>query len=187
MADADRRAVSGDLDGAVSGYRAVLDAEPRSVDARVRLAQILISRKRAREAVPLLAGAVALAPGEAFLHRKLGETLQATGDDKAALDAYDAGLKVHPESHDLRNGRWSCLNRLRRQDLMLAEAERAIAADRTDGAARYARAMACCGQGRVEIYLAALEREITELPGDKILEAAIAEARAEAAAAAKSR
>ena len=108
MADADRRAVAGDLDGAVSGYRAVLDAEPWSVDARVRLAQILISRRRARDAVPLLAGAVALAPGEAFLHRQLGETLQATGDDKAALDAYDAGLKVHPESHDLRNGRWSC-------------------------------------------------------------------------------
>jgi choline-sulfatase len=187
MADADRRAVAGDLDGAVSGYRAVLDAEPRSVDARVRLAEILISRKRAREAVPLLAAAVAIAPGEAFLHRKLGETLQATGDDKAALDAYDAGLKIHPESRDLRNGRWSCLNRLMRQDLMLAEAERAIAADRTDGAARYARAMACCGQGRVEIYLAALEREIAELPGDKVLESAIAAARAEAAAATKSR
>jgi hypothetical protein len=70
---------------------------------------------------------------------------------------------------------------------MLAEAERAIADDRTDGAARYARAMACCGQGRVEIYLAALEREIAELPGEKILESAIAEARAEAAAATKSR
>jgi arylsulfatase A-like enzyme/tetratricopeptide (TPR) repeat protein len=187
MADADRRAVAGDLDGAVSGYRAVLDAEPRSVDARVRLAEILISRKRAGEAVPLLAAAVTIAPGEAFLHRKLGETLQATGDDKAALDAYDAGLKIHPDSRDLRNGRWSCLNRLMRQDLMLAEAERAIAADRTDGAARYARAMACCGQGRVEIYLAALEREIAELPGDKVLESAIAAARAEAAAATKSR
>jgi arylsulfatase A-like enzyme len=187
MADADRRALAGDLAGAVSGYRAVLDAEPWSVDARVRLSQILISQKRPREAVPLLAAAVVIAPGEAFLHRKLGETLQATGDDKAALAAYDAGLKVHPDSRDLRNGRWSCLNRLRRQDVMLAEAERAIAADRTDGAARYARAMACCGQGRVEVYLAALEREIAELPGDKILESAIAAARAEAAAATKSR
>jgi choline-sulfatase len=187
MADADRRALAGDLAGAVLGYRAVLDAEPWSVDARVRLAQILISQKRAREAVPLLAAAVAIAPGEAFLHRKLGETLQASGDDKAALAAYDAGLKVHPESRDLRNGRWSCLNRLKRQPLMLAEAERAIAADRSDGAARYARAMACCGQGRIDVYLAALEREITELPGDKILEAAIAAARAEAAAPTKSR
>jgi hypothetical protein len=37
------------------------------------------------------------------------------------------------------------------------------------------------------VYLAALEREIAELPGDKILESAIAAARAEAAAATKSR
>ena len=187
MADADRRALAGDLAGAVAGYRTVLYAEPWSVDARVRLAQILISQKRGREAVPLLAAAVAIAPGEAFLHRKLGETLQAAGDDKAALAAYDAGLKVHPESRDLRNGRWSCLNRLRRQSIMLAEAERAIAADRSDGAARFARAMACCGQGSVDVYLAALKREIAELPGDKILESAIAAARAEAAAATKPR
>ena len=187
MADADRRALAGDLAGAVSGYRAVLDVEPWSVDARVRLAQILISQKRGREAVPLLAAAVLLAPEMEFLHRKLGETLQATGNDKEALAAYDAGLEVHPESRDLRNGRWSCLNRLGRQPVMLAEAERAIAADRSDGAARYARAMACCGQGSVEVYLAALERELAELPGDKILESAIAAARAEAAAATKPR
>ena len=117
-------------------------------------------------------------PGEAFLHRKLGETLQATGDDKAALDAYDAGLKVHPESHDLRNGRWSCLNRLRapRRD---AGGSRARHRGRPDGRCRPLRPRhGCCGQGRVEIYLAALEREIAELPGDKILESAIAEARA---------
>ena len=63
----------------------------------------------------------------------------------------------------------------------------AIAADRSDGAARFARAMACCGQGSVEVYLAALEREIAELPGDKILESAIASARAETAAATKPR
>jgi len=187
MADADRRVLAGDLTGAVAGYRAVLNAEPWSVDARVRLAQILISQKRAQEAVPLLAAAVAIVPGEAFLHRKLGETLLATGNDKAALAAYDAGLKIHPESRDLRNGRWSCLNKLGRQSVMLAEAERAIAADPSDGAARYARAMACCGQGRVEVYLAALEREIAELPGDKVLESAIAAARAEAAPAAKPR
>jgi choline-sulfatase len=187
MADADRRAVAGDLASAVSGYRAVLQAEPFSVDARVRLAQILISQNRAREATPLLSAAVAIAPGEAFLHRKLGETLQATGDDRAALAAYDAGLKVQPESRDLRNGRWSCLNRLHRQDIMLAEAGRAIAADPKDGAARYARAMACCGQGRIDVYLAALEREVRELPGDKVLESALAAARAEAASKTKSR
>ena len=187
MAEADRRALAGDLAGAVSGYQSVLDVEPWSVDARVRLAQILISQKRGQEAVPLLAAAVALAPEMTFLHRKLGETLQATGRDKEALAAYDAGLEVHPDSRDLRNGRWSCLNRQNRRGLMLAEAERAIAADPGDGAARYARAMACCGQGSVEVYLAALERELAALPGDKILESAIASARAEAATAAKRR
>jgi arylsulfatase A-like enzyme len=187
MADADRRELAGDLAGAIAGYQSALEIEPGSVDARVRLAQILISQKRGKEAVALLATAVAIAPQETFLHRKLGETLDVLGNNTGALAAYDAGLKIHPESRELRNGRWSCLSRLKRLDLMLAEAERAIAADPSDGAARYARALACCGQRSVDVYLAALEREAAELPGDRILDAAIAAARAESAATTKRR
>jgi arylsulfatase A-like enzyme len=187
MADADRRAIAGDLAGAIAGYRGVLGVEPASVDARVRLAQILISNERGKEAVGLLGEAVAIAPEVAFLHRKLGETLEAQGNDEEALAAYDAGLAVHRASRELRNGRWSCLNRLNRRDVMLAEAERAIAADPSDGAARYARAIACCGRGSNDVYLAALERERAALPGDRTLQAAIAAAQQEAAAATKRR
>jgi hypothetical protein len=118
MADADRRALAGDLAGAVSGYRTVLDAEPWSVDARVRLSQILISQKRPREAVPLLAAAVAIAPGEAFLHRKLGERPA----EMMGSAAYDAARPIPIPA--IRTGAGAALNRLRRQDVMLGSGAR---------------------------------------------------------------
>jgi hypothetical protein len=56
---------------------------------------------------------------------------------------------------------------------MLAEAEKAVADDPADGAARLARAIACCGQGTDAAYQAALLRELAESPGDPILLAAL--------------
>jgi hypothetical protein len=52
---------------------------------------------------------------------------------------------------------------------MLKEAERAVAANPKDGAARLARAIACCGRGSDKEYGAALDRELAALPGDPIL------------------
>lgn len=180
MAEADRRAVAGDVEGAVAVYRTIIDAEPASVDARVRLAQILIAGQRHAEAAELLASAVAVAPHEPFLPRKLGNVLELLGRPADALEVYDAGLARHPDERELREGRWRCLNKLQRREELLADAERAIARDPADGGARYARAIACCGQP-LAAYIAALERELRELPGDPLLEAAMAQARAEAA------
>jgi arylsulfatase A-like enzyme len=177
MADADRDFLAGDVAGAIVGYRAVIEAEPDSVDARVRLAQLLISEGRGADAVDLLAQAVAIAPHEPILHRKLGRLLERLGRYAEALAAYDAGLARHPRARELRDGRWRCLNALRRWDEMLAEAERAVDADPGDGMARFARAVACCSQP-LDRYVAALQRELEELPGDPILEAALAQARA---------
>jgi arylsulfatase A-like enzyme len=169
MADADRSAIAGDLDGAVAAYREVIAAEPETIDARLRLAQLLIARSRQADAAPLLAEAVAVAPREPYLRRKLGNTLEALGRYDDALAAYDAGLAIDPGSRDLRTGRWSCLDRLSRWDVMLKEAERAVAANPKDGAARLARAIACCGRGSDKEYGAALDRELAALPGDPIL------------------
>ncbi len=180
MAEADRRYLRGDVEGAIAAYRGVIEIEPASIDARVRLAQVLLAEERGGEAVELFAEAVAIAPHEPYLHRKLGNTLETLGRYEESLAAYDAGLAEHAEDRDLRDGRWRCLNRLRRLDLLLDETERAIALDPSDGMARYARAIACCGQP-VGVYIAALERELAALPGDPILEAALAQARAEAA------
>jgi tetratricopeptide (TPR) repeat protein len=178
MADADRRALQGEIDGAAAGYRAVIEAEPAGVDARVRLAQILLTHGRADEAVELLAEAVALAPHEPVLHGKLGRGLERMGRFEQSLAAYDAGLALHPDARDLRDGRWRCLNRLGRREELLAEAERAIMLDPTDGMARFARAVGCCSFP-LRAYVAALERELEELPGNPFLEAALAQARAE--------
>ena len=169
MAEADRRAVAGDLEGATAAYREVLAAEPAGIDARVRLAELLASRGREAGAAELFAEAVKIAPEEPYLRRKLGNLLERLGRYEDALAAYDAGLAIDPGSRDLRTGRWSCLDRLRRWKVMLREAEAAVARDPRDGAARLARAIACCGQGSDRAYLAALDRELAELPGDPIL------------------
>jgi len=169
MADADRAAILGDVQGAVGGYREVIAAEPNSIDARLRLAELLAAHQRTGEAAALYAEAVAVAPKEPYLRRKLGNTLEALGRYDDALAAYDAGLALDPGSRDLRTGRWSCLDRLRRWDVMLREAEAAVAADPGDGAARLARAIACCGRKSDREYAAALDRELMALPGDPIL------------------
>ena len=138
---------SGDVEGAISGYRGVIEIEPRE-RRRPRPAGpgVFSPRQRGDEAVELFAEAVAIAPHEPYLHRKLGNTLETLGRYEESLAAYDAGLGRHPEDRDLRDGRWRGLNRLRRLDLLLVETERAIALDPSDGMARYARAIACCGQ-----------------------------------------
>jgi arylsulfatase A-like enzyme/thioredoxin-like negative regulator of GroEL len=180
MADADRRMAEGDAAAAVAGYRAVIESEPMSVDARVRLAQVLLASGRGAEAVRPLAEAVALAPHEPLLHAKLGSTLETLGRVEDAVRAYEAGLALHPAERDLRNARWRCLNLLGRRSELLDETAAAVDADPTDGAARYARAIACCGHD-LNRYVAALERELGELPGDPLLARAMAQARAEAA------
>jgi len=179
MADADRRALSGDVAGASEGYRRVIADEPGSVDARVRLAQILLTAGRNAEAAKLLAAAVAIAPKEPELYRRYGDALAAAGRFDDALSAYDSGLALHPAGHEVRDARWHLIQSLDRHDQLLAEAERAIAADPSDGTARQARALACCGRGPVERYIAALEKELAQLPGDPTLLAALAQARAE--------
>ena len=179
MAEADRSAARNDIASAVAAYRAVLADEPESVDARVRLAAILMAANRSAEAAHMLAAAVVLAPKEAELHRRLGDALAAGGKFREALSSYEKGLALNPPGHEVRDARWQVLNRMNQQNVLLAEAERAVAADPSDGMARYARALACCGQGRLEDYVAALQRELAALPSDPILQRAMAEARAE--------
>jgi arylsulfatase A-like enzyme len=179
MADADRSLLRGEPEAAVSGYRKVLADEPESVDARFRLAQILRSLRRGEEALGLLAEALSLNPEEPFLHQSLGDTLFDLGRHAESLATYDAGLLRHPGSRPLRDGRWRALNQLERHRIVLDEAERAVALDPSDAVARYARALACCGQGALAPYVAALERELRELPGDPVLERALRQARAE--------
>jgi arylsulfatase A-like enzyme/thioredoxin-like negative regulator of GroEL len=178
MAEADRSFARGDVPGAVASYREVLTVEPASVDARVRLAQVLVTQGRYPEAARLLAAAAAIAPKEPELRRRLGDALFAMKKYREALEAYDTGLALHPAGHDIRDARWRVLNQIGRHDDMLAEAERAVAADPSDGMARYARALACCGRGSDEAYIAALKRELAQLPGDASLEAALANAHA---------
>lgn len=186
MADADRLVLAGETDRAIEAYRDVIHVEPASIDARVRLAQLLIAQGRAAEAVEPLKTAVAVNPHEPFLHRKLANTLESLRRFDEALAVYDAGLALHPEDRDLRNERWRCMNSMGLQARILDEAERAIATDPDDGAARYVRAIACCGAD-IDGYLAALEREWAELPGNPILAAALDQARREAAATQRGR
>jgi tetratricopeptide (TPR) repeat protein len=178
MAEADRSVARGDVPGAIASYRQVLDAEPMSVDARVRLAQLLVTQERNDEAAHLLAAAAAIAPKEPELRRRLGDAYFALARYRQALEAYDAGLALHPAGHDIRDARWRLLNQVGRHAQMLAEAVSAIAADPSDGMARYARALACCGRGSDDAYIAALKRELAQLPGDPNLEAALRNARA---------
>ena len=91
------RAATGDVEGALSDFRYVLDLEPDYLEARVTLASPPAGRGRASEAAAALALAgLAVTPDEARLHCTLGLALLSIEDNQAARQAFDRALELDP-------------------------------------------------------------------------------------------
>jgi predicted TPR repeat methyltransferase len=104
----------GELGDAERIYRAVLEREPDHHAALNLLAMILIERGDAASAGPMIARAIAVAPGVAWYHLNLGHALAAAGRDAEAAAAMAESARLDPASpiprydlgrHHLRHGR----------------------------------------------------------------------------------
>jgi predicted Zn-dependent protease len=95
---------AGDAGGPVAEtlYRRALALDPRNHYAMLGLAEILVERGQAAEAVPLLEGAVARRRNRAPYRVLLGDARRAAGDEAGARRAWEEALEVDPENRQAR-------------------------------------------------------------------------------------
>ena len=82
--------------GSRGAFRQVLQMRPRDADARVALADLLISEERYAEAVPLYREYLSLVPGNAGAHHNLGLALLSTESEAEAINEFERA--VDPEA-----------------------------------------------------------------------------------------
>ena len=96
-------AAKGETEKAVETYRAAIDVNGDDVWSMNNLGLLLVDARRADEALPLLAKAVALRKDVAEFHNNLGMALEHTGRFKAAAKAYGDALTTNPAYAKAKN------------------------------------------------------------------------------------
>jgi predicted O-linked N-acetylglucosamine transferase (SPINDLY family) len=87
---------AGRLDAAMAGVDQVLSLRSGDVNALHLKAQLMMRGNRADEAVRLMAQCVAAAPNVAMLQHNYAQSLRAVGDFAAAVDAFQAAIRLQP-------------------------------------------------------------------------------------------
>ncbi len=138
----------GHLDAALARYERALAIRPAYAEAQNNIAEILIVRNRAPEAMPHLAEALRLRPGLVDAHINLGVASAEAGRPDAAAAAFRDALRLDPENAQALAGLGRALARLGQSDegiRLLAEAARR-APDSPDIHAGLATALALAGR-----------------------------------------
>jgi predicted O-linked N-acetylglucosamine transferase (SPINDLY family)/Flp pilus assembly protein TadD len=87
---------AGLLDQAAELYRRVLEAEPRHVEAPIRLVEVLEAQGRLADVLPILESAIREAPDGAGLRCAWADALHAQGDLPRAIEAYQVAVALDP-------------------------------------------------------------------------------------------
>ncbi|AHE99897.1 tetratricopeptide repeat protein [Thioalkalivibrio paradoxus] len=138
-------AACGLLDQAIDRFRSLLEVEPRHVDAWVQLGITLFLRKDLGSARDALLQALALAPSDLSALRHLGLVQLACGEQRDALQTFDALYRLDARQFD---------NRLDLAVLLLSQGQ---APDALAHLRELSEALA--GNERVGFYLALALRE----------------------------
>jgi len=118
---------AGRLEAAETGYRKILAAEPRHVDALQLLGVLVQQAGRAAEAVTLIEKAVALAPSHAVLHFNLGNAQRAAGDAAGSAGSYSRALEIEPDNPETLNNLASALETIGQAAAAETHCRRALA------------------------------------------------------------
>jgi Flp pilus assembly protein TadD len=127
---------AGRLDLAERGYRRVLAADPRHVDALHHRGIIAGQKGRYGLAADMIGRALLLEPSDAELHHNLGVALAGQGRHAAAAECYQRAISLRPDYQEAHIHLGGVLRLLRRQDEAVASYRAAIAL-RPDDAAAY--------------------------------------------------
>jgi len=176
-----------------SELRAGVARRPHDLQLRLDLGQALLESGRPHEAVSVLAEAARDGPGDARVHLELGRALSQVCGWDDALGCLAEAVRLdpeQPEAHELR-GDVLAEKHWAGQDKVAPEAkaafrdaiflyERRLAADPNDAAARARKGSLHVELGELEAGLAELQRAAAEKPADSGVQAALAEALADA-------
>jgi tetratricopeptide (TPR) repeat protein len=155
----------GDAARASTLYRAILQREPRHLDALYLLGLAEHGAGNAGSACELIAQAVAIAPQHAAAHFALGNALLAAGRRDDAAASYGHALALRPDYHEAWYNRARALQELGRIDDALADYDAALALQPDDVDTHVNRATALQEVRRDDDALAAYERALALAPG----------------------
>ena len=88
---------AGRLADADAGYRRVIAADPRNVDALHFLGYLLFQRGEHRGAIDLMARSLAVNPANPRAHYNLGMARLAAGEREQAADAFREAIRLQPQ------------------------------------------------------------------------------------------
>jgi aspartate beta-hydroxylase len=171
---------AGRIDEAVSLYRALVESEPRHVEARNALAVVALRRRDLADARTQLAVAQAAAPDDALTLSHLAQLQQAEGDAPAAIQTYRRLLARQPQAYAARLAYARLLEDRGDADTGLRHAFRAIRQAHAAGRwlseestppglrAEVRRAVARVGQHRRALCMGILDR-VAERHGRDVL------------------
>jgi Flp pilus assembly protein TadD len=114
----------GHLEEAIAHYRSAIAADGKSVDAHAELGALLVSARRAPDAVDVLRTAVRLAPASPPAWYNLAFALRESGKPADAVDAYRRYITFRPKDPDPHFGLGRALVSLGRTDEALASFRR---------------------------------------------------------------
>ncbi|HEU5017762.1 MAG TPA: tetratricopeptide repeat protein [Pseudolabrys sp.] len=148
LAQAAAREGTGDIAGAMTGYRKVLARQPGNVEALFLLGRAHCQIGQLDEGVKLLRRAVALQPGHAPAQTVLGMALARLDAPQEAIACFERALSADPNSTLALVNQADVLSALGRHAEAIAQLDKALAVDRNDYVAWSNRGLALEALGR---------------------------------------
>ncbi|MEM7427454.1 MAG: tetratricopeptide repeat protein [Pseudomonadota bacterium] len=171
------RQKTGDGDGAIESYQAVVDIAPNHLQALVNLGGILFAAGRAPEAIEPLQRALSLDPANHPARNNLAHALFAAGKDKEALAEVEVALSQQGGSYELHMLNLQINDRLDRFEQSILSARRMIDLRPQERDGYLYLAANLRSLGRFEEAEAALKQCLKALPADLEAHAALSAVR----------
>ncbi len=166
----------GRLREAAQLYRAALQDEPGSLEARRGLASVLAIIGETGEAEEIYRGILEEHPENAVVHQRLGRVLESRAKLDEAITRYQTAHRLVPELVGIHHDLGRTLHRAGQHEAALAEYEEAVAEEPQDRAVRYERAVVLGAAGRGDEASAELSRLVGDNPDDHGFRLAVARA-----------
>lgn len=87
--------LKGDPEKAEGAFRKALELNPAGMEGKIGIAKVLAAKKETGKARDILSEALRTSPHPVRLYYELGLILEASGDSKAAAEAFAKGLERH--------------------------------------------------------------------------------------------
>jgi predicted O-linked N-acetylglucosamine transferase (SPINDLY family) len=163
-----QRQRSGDLAGAVTGYREVVELAPKHIDARYLLGTVLAMLGDLEAAVANLEAAALLAPDSPMIRANLGLVFKMQGRNDDAESAFRQALAIDPNLPQASNNLASLLIQRGRPAEAEHFARQTLAADPSATYACVQLANAQADQGRIEAAVDSLRQMLEVSPDSRI-------------------